>query len=128
MKRRMTEMIEVRQYLSSLPKHSNSIQGIRKATAWYTSHLSLTRPTIRGQPAPKIPVVVLLTEDAANRRKAEESGMFSISVRKYVEAMPSASQMLDLLSAEGSNDIEPTKAVAGRQALYPEVSHPMSTP
>ena len=30
--------------------------------------------------------------------------------------------MLDLLSATGSDEIEPTKAVAARQALYPEVS------
>lgn len=31
-------------------------------------------------------------------------------------------QLLDLLSASGSDDIEPTKAAAARQALYPEVS------
>lgn len=36
--------------------------------------------------------------------------------------MVDSAQLLDLLSAEGSNDIEPTKAAAGRQALYTEVS------
>ena len=82
-----------------------------------------------------------MTEDAANRHKAEKGGISSISgksclgpsvsevinynvileVRKYVEGMKDATQLLDLLAAEGSNEIEPTKAVAGRQALYPEV-------
>lgn len=38
--------------------------------------------------------------------------------------MPEASQLLDLLAAEGTYDIEPTKAAGGRQALYPEVSFP----
>lgn len=42
-------------------------------------------------------------------------------MRQYVEGMKDATQLLDLLAAEGSNEIEPTKAVAGRQALYPEV-------
>ncbi|KAG6853480.1 hypothetical protein C0991_004096 [Blastosporella zonata] len=48
-----------------------------------------------------------------------------IKVRKYVEGMKEPTQLLDLLAAEGSNDIEPTKAVAGRQALYPDY---ISTP
>jgi exosome complex exonuclease DIS3/RRP44 len=45
-------------------------------------------------------------------------------VRKYVEGTKDATQLLDLLVAEGSNEIEPTKALAGRQALYPEVRFP----
>lgn len=44
------------------------------------------------------------------------------TVRKYVQDMKDSSQVLDLLSVAGSNDIEPTKAVAGRTALYPDVS------
>ena len=47
--------------------------------------------------------------------------IFISKVRKYVEGMKDATQLLDLLAAEGSNEIEPTKTVAGRQALYPEV-------
>jgi exosome complex exonuclease DIS3/RRP44 len=42
-------------------------------------------------------------------------------VRKYVEAMPEADKLLDLLSAAGSDEIEPTKAIGARQPLYPEV-------
>jgi exosome complex exonuclease DIS3/RRP44 len=48
--------------------------GIRKATAWYSSHISLINPTIRGQhPKPK-PAVLLLTDDAQNRIKGEKEG------------------------------------------------------
>ena len=53
--------------------------GIRKATAWYNSHLELNRPPVRGQKPPKIPTIVLMTEDAANRQKAEKSGIASLS-------------------------------------------------
>lgn len=44
-------------------------------------------------------------------------------MRKYVESLgDNASQLLDLLSAEG-DEIEPTRAQStSRQALYPEVA------
>lgn len=42
-------------------------------------------------------------------------------MRKYVEGIKEPTQLLDLLAAAGSDDIEPTRAVAGRQALYPDV-------
>ncbi|KAG5653149.1 hypothetical protein H0H81_002060 [Sphagnurus paluster] len=95
-------------------------RGIRKAAAWYNDHIRVTRPPIRGQAPPKLPTVVLMTEDVANRQKAEKAGISCISVRKYVEGMKEPTQLLDLLAAEGSNEIEPTKAAAGRQAFYPD--------
>ena len=82
-----------------------------------------------------------MTEDAANRQKAEKSGITSTSgqfcfqlkliflftffiffiVRKYVEGTKDSTQLLDLLAAVGSEDLEPTRAAAGRQVLYPDV-------
>ena len=82
-----------------------------------------------------------MTEDAANRQKAENSGIAFTSglfssfisfffwflfscffiVRKYVEGMKDSTQLLDLLAAVGSEDMEPTRAAAGRQVLYPDV-------
>lgn len=76
-----------------------------------------------------------MTEDTANRQKAEQSGISSISgihytcliitvlklatvVRKYIENMKGTGQLLDLLSADGSQEIEPTKAAAGHQVLF----------
>ena len=55
--------------------------GIRKATAWYNSHLNLNRPPIRGQEPPKVPTIVLMTEDVANRQNAEKTGITSTSGR-----------------------------------------------
>ncbi|KAH9927369.1 RNB-domain-containing protein [Amylocystis lapponica] len=95
-------------------------RGIRKATSWYNEHVSLARPPIRGQPVRAIPKIVLLTDDVANRQKAEKQGLSCVSVRRYVEGMQESSRLLDLLSEAGSEDIEPTKAVAARQALYPD--------
>ncbi|KAJ7139526.1 RNB-domain-containing protein [Mycena epipterygia] len=97
-------------------------RGIRKATEWYNTHIGLTRPIIRGQAKPKIPTVVLMTEDAANRKKADENGIASTSIRKYISSLPEtdAAQLLDLLSAADDNEIEPTRATGGRQAVYPE--------
>ena len=43
-------------------------------------------------------------------------------VRRYVEALEESSKLLDLLSAPGSDDLEPTRTAAARQALYPDVS------
>jgi hypothetical protein len=42
-------------------------------------------------------------------------------VRDYVEGMKNSDQLLDLLSATGSDELEPTRAVAGRTALYTDV-------
>jgi exosome complex exonuclease DIS3/RRP44 len=49
------------------------------------------------------------------------SALMCDSVRQYVEGMANATQLLDLLAAEGSEEIEPTMAVASRRALYSEV-------
>ena len=116
------------------------LSGIRKATAWYNSHISLARPPIRNQPKPDVTTAVLLTDDVANRQKAEAEGLHAFSgmifwinhdyiplrylaqqVRRYVEGLKNSSQLLDLLSSMGE-DIEPTRAAAPRQALYPDVS------
>ncbi|KAF8870959.1 hypothetical protein BD779DRAFT_1720386 [Infundibulicybe gibba] len=82
-------------------------RGIRTAAAWYSSHI-------------KGPTIVLMTEDVANRQKAEKLGIKCVSVRQYVEGMKDANQLLDLLSVAGTEELEPTKAAAGRQALYPD--------
>ncbi|KAH9834605.1 RNB-domain-containing protein [Rhodofomes roseus] len=101
-------------------------RGIRMATAWYKTHISLARPPVRGQPSRPSPTVVLLSDDVANRQKAEKEGLVSISVRKYVEALQDTSKLLDLLSAPGSDEVEPTRVASARQALYPDYL-PMST-
>src|ERR1700761_5216048 len=49
--------------------------GIRIATDWYNKHLSVTRTKVRGKAAPSLPTVLLLTDDANNRKCAREEGV-----------------------------------------------------
>lgn len=53
--------------------------GIRMATAWYNAHQSLSRPPVRGKPSRPLPTVVLLSDDVANRQKAEKEGLACMS-------------------------------------------------
>jgi exosome complex exonuclease DIS3/RRP44 len=62
----------------------NPIAAIRKATAWYNSHISLSFPTFRSQSV-TVPMVVLLTDDAANRSLAAVGGVDSLSGRHSVQ-------------------------------------------
>ena len=43
-------------------------------------------------------------------------------VRKYVEGMKESNKLLDLMSTAGSDEVEPTKALANRTGLYYDVS------
>lgn len=53
-------------------------RGIRKSVSWYTSHLSQSRTRGRVASQIKPPTVVLLTEDAANRQKAQAQGIIAM--------------------------------------------------
>lgn len=52
--------------------------GIRKATAWYNSHIALNFPPIRGQTISRS-AAVLLTDDAANRTLAGKDDIPCVS-------------------------------------------------
>ncbi|KAJ4498863.1 hypothetical protein C8R41DRAFT_935002 [Lentinula lateritia] len=95
-------------------RSETAIVHIRTAAAWYN--------TLRGQKQTPHPTVVLITEDAANRQKAKQSWIVSVSVHRYVETMKDANVLFDLFSGERSHNIESTKAAAGRQALYPDIT------
>ncbi|KAF7306440.1 Exosome complex exonuclease dis3 [Mycena indigotica] len=103
-------------------------RGIRRAAQWYNEHIKLNRNVVRGQAKPKLPVVVLMTEDAANRNKADESGIPVTSIRNYISMFPenTAAQLLDSLSTAEETTLEPKLSGDGRQALYPEY-YPEST-
>ncbi|KLO07368.1 RNB-domain-containing protein [Schizopora paradoxa] len=95
-------------------------RSIRKASDWYKSHISQVFGR-NPQNISTLPTVLLLTDDAANRKFCDAEGIPNSSVRKYVEGLKDATSLLDLLSAAGETEIEPTAAlVAGRGALYPE--------
>lgn len=62
--------------------------------------------------------MLLLTDDADNRRKAIASGLVALSVKEYVEQQPAkvASELMDLLAAAGTGPERKRGA-----ALYAEV-------
>jgi hypothetical protein len=57
----------------------DAMTGIRVATSWYNSHIDLAHPPIRGRPKKALPSVVLMTEDMANYRKAQNAGIPSVT-------------------------------------------------
>ncbi|KZS89536.1 RNB-domain-containing protein [Sistotremastrum niveocremeum HHB9708] len=101
-------------------------RSIRKATAWYNTHLELTRPVRRGQPKPVIPTIILMTDDAANRQKAKEEGIPCHSTRSYIEGLSNFDDLSDLLAATDSNDLPEATASSRNVTLYSDYL-PMST-
>lgn len=71
----MTGVRQSMYYSATVP---HIMPGIRKATAWYNSHIALNFPTIRGQSMSR-PIAVLLTDDVANRTKAGKDDITSVS-------------------------------------------------
>lgn len=135
----MTVTIEVGSDSSATTSMALTSIGIRRGAEWYNTHIALARPPVRGQPR-RIPQVVLLTDDVANRQKAEAENIPTVSskaspllmsisylsvsrtVRKYVEGMQEAEKLLDILSATGTHDVEETRAATTtRTALYANV-------
>ena len=110
----MIAMIEVTLW-SSISPTSISAQlpaGIRKATAWYNHHISLARPPIRGQSKPPLPVVVLLTDDVANRQKAEKEGLTCVSGGFHLR-FHSSSTSIAIISAEIRRRPQGVNPIAG---------------
>ncbi|EJD04795.1 RNB-domain-containing protein [Fomitiporia mediterranea MF3/22] len=96
-------------------------RSIRRGAAWYNEHIAQTHLQRRSQKSAELPFVILFSDDAENRRRAEAEGVICASVRQYVEGMKDADRLLDLLSAAGETVIEPTTSAAARRGpLYPE--------
>ncbi|KAI8616572.1 hypothetical protein BC830DRAFT_1063292 [Chytriomyces sp. MP71] len=80
-------------------------RAIRTACAWYAKHI------------PAGVSVVLLTDDADNRRKAKaDYGLFSFSVREYVEGMSAFPELVDMISSSNEDDADGF----GKKFTYPE--------
>merc|ERR1712223_348562 len=80
-------------------------RAIRTAALWYRDHL---KPWQIG--------IVLITDDADNRRKAQEANLKTVSVQGYVEAMNDSPMMIDKLNRTGSG----SNAEIDKKFLFPE--------
>lgn len=90
-------------------------RAIREATAWYAKHLpakSPQRKKVKSEVDVKPPAVdteidvILLSDDAGNRRAAQEMGLKVHDVRSYVNMMPDdrAVVLADLVAQLGQID------------------------
>ncbi|KIX00128.1 uncharacterized protein Z518_10265 [Rhinocladiella mackenziei CBS 650.93] len=83
--------------------------AVRKAAVWYTNHLA--------QATERAPVIVVLTNDQGNRRKAEKEGIVALFLREYVEGLDDADRLLDMVN----QGVEGHEAHASQgELLYPE--------
>ncbi|KAI9354526.1 hypothetical protein DFJ73DRAFT_624014 [Zopfochytrium polystomum] len=78
-------------------------RAIRTACKWYSDHAI---PGIQ---------IVLMTDDADNRRKAALLGLTAVSVREYVEAMTQYPELVDMIAAPEEDDGD-----SGKKFSYPE--------
>ncbi|KXS21332.1 Dis3 protein [Gonapodya prolifera JEL478] len=72
-------------------------RAIRRATAWYISHI---------QPIPSTGgrlTVVLLTDDVASRTKAVNEGLSAFSVSEYVESLKEFPELVDMVAGSGDD-------------------------
>jgi exosome complex exonuclease DIS3/RRP44 len=84
-------------YIERLPKESSNDRNdraIRKAATWYANHLKKSQ---KERNSKKVKIV-LLTDDADNRKKAGDEGIVAFSVRDYVKSLTETPHLQDKLS------------------------------
>ncbi|QRV85273.1 exosome complex exonuclease DIS3/RRP44 [Ceratobasidium sp. AG-Ba] len=94
-------------------------RGIRLAASWYANHYVHSRSSAKAR-------IVLLTDDAENRRRAAKEGIETLSVREYVTGAKDSGALLDLLAAE-SMEVEGEGEVRGRKRVIFDEYLPQST-
>lgn len=67
-------------------------RAIREGVKWYHNHLSSKKMS-----------VVLVTNDAENKRKASEEGLNVFTIHEYVKSLRNSSSLVDRLSQSGQN-------------------------
>jgi exosome complex exonuclease DIS3/RRP44 len=89
-------------------------RAVRKGCAWYQEHLS---KAVKRQKSARCPVVVMLSDDRDNVRKAKLEGISASNLQDYVSSLPDADRLLDMVAASREQ-----RAVRDDKAknLYPE--------
>ncbi|KAI8900268.1 hypothetical protein BC833DRAFT_582497 [Globomyces pollinis-pini] len=70
-------------------------RAIRRAVEWYKAHISDSWN------------VLLITDDAANRKKAIEEDISALSIRSYVESLSAYPDLVDLVAASALEEVDP---------------------
>ncbi|KAJ9592683.1 hypothetical protein L9F63_015655, partial [Diploptera punctata] len=88
-------------------------RAIRVATMWYASHLFLSQESQKKASTIRM---VLLTDDAENKLKAENEGLLVTTVSEYVKTMEDCPGLEDRLSQHSTTyEVES----GGREPLFP---------
>ncbi|KAG8625697.1 hypothetical protein KVT40_006098 [Elsinoe batatas] len=87
-------------------------RAVRVAVAWYQNHI---RAAVSERGSRRCPAIVMLSDDRDNLKKAKAEGIEGASLRTYVEELPDADRLLDMVSeAKERRDSKPG------DMLYPE--------
>ncbi|KAL6481759.1 hypothetical protein MHYP_G00098390 [Metynnis hypsauchen] len=84
-------------------------RAIRVAAKWYTEHLSKA-------PSVEKLRVVLLTNDRANKDKAEQNGLLAFRCEEYVKSLIGNPELVDRLALTSDDQNE----ITGSKLLFPE--------
>ena len=83
-------------YVERMPGESandRNDRAIRMACAWYAQHMKEHKIT-----------VILLSNDAENRRLSTEMSLTCLSARNYIENLKESTQLIDKLSSHSTDD------------------------
>ncbi|KAF2222852.1 hypothetical protein BDZ85DRAFT_198176 [Elsinoe ampelina] len=80
-------------------------RAVRSAVAWYQNHI---RAAVSERGSGRCPTIVMLSDDRDNLKKAKAEGIEGASLRTYVEGLPDADRLLDMVSeAKERRDTKP---------------------
>jgi exosome complex exonuclease DIS3/RRP44 len=86
-------------------------RAVRRAVKWYDEHL-LQAVQAAGGRKEKVPVVVMLSDDKENLRKAKKDGVEACSLKDYVGGLENADALLDMISqVKESRELRDAKMV-----------------
>jgi exosome complex exonuclease DIS3/RRP44 len=105
--------------LSDESPNDRNDRSIREAVQWYQKHLSNSSSSREGEEFQ----VILLSDDAENIAKSKATGIRAFKVRDYVERLPSAATLLDLLASRSEGlqtSEEGTPGSKSGASLYPQ--------
>ncbi|KAL8869894.1 MAG: hypothetical protein Q9174_003928 [Haloplaca sp. 1 TL-2023] len=90
-------------------------RAVRTAVQWYGSHLESARK--RSPQIGSCPVIVMLSDDKDNLRKARAADLRACSLEDYVSGLEEADRLMDLVS---SSQRGRESGASAAQQLYPE--------
>ena len=90
-------------------------RAVRQAAKWYSSHLQ--NSVKLGKTSKQIPVILMLSNDRDNLRKAKVEGVTACSLSDYVSQLDNANRLLDMIDASRSDHMKKTEKA---ELFYPE--------